>query len=108
MTGSPRPPTKDRSAAYEQAHGVKRGLLRSGRQFARDLCQTSRRQPAEHQWNAAGGIEETDHRVGGTGLIGIEAAGRRNEIQREIEERIVAVVAQARFEFAGRSLFASR
>ena len=85
--------------AHELIHRIEGGLLRSRRHFAGDLRQARRRQPAEHQRNAAVGIEETDDRVGGTLLIGVEAAARRrDEVQREIQIRIVAVVTQTGFE----------
>ena len=52
---------------------------------------------AEHQRNAAGGVEEPGQRVGDILLIDIKAA-RRAEVQRQIQVGIVGVVTQARVE----------
>ena len=68
-------------------------LLRSGRQFARDLRQAGRRERGEADRNAAGGIEEIGQRVGDVLLVDVEAAA---VVQREIQVDVVGVVAQRR------------
>ena len=55
--------------AHEQVHRIERGLLRAGGDFAGDLRQPAGRQRAEHQRNAAGGVEEVDQRIGDVLLI---------------------------------------
>ena len=43
--------------------------------LAGDLRQARRRQRAEHQRNAAGGVEEIGQRIGDVLLVAVEAAG---------------------------------
>ena len=84
---------------HELCHRVERGLLRSNSALAGNLGQPGGRQTAEHQRNAAGAVEEIDQRVADALLIAVQAAaGRRDEIQREIQIGIVGIVAQARLE----------
>ena len=88
---------------HELRHGVERGLLRSGRGLARNLAEAGRRQRAEHQRDTARSVEEIGQRVADGLLIAVEAAAevrarRGREIQREVQEGILGVVAQAGLE----------
>ena len=58
-----------------------------------EACVSPRRQRAEHQRNAAVGVEEIGQRVGDILLVDVEPAGG-NEIEREIEIGVGGVVAQ--------------
>ena len=77
----------------ELAHRLERGLLRSGRGFARDLRQPRRRQRDIADGNAAVAVEEAGQRVADVLLVAVEIA-ERIVVQRQIEEDVVGVVAQ--------------
>jgi hypothetical protein len=77
-------------------------LLRSRRGLARSLRETRRREPAEDQGKAAAAIEEPDDRVGDVLLVLIKpAVRRRGEVERQVKEGVVGVIAQAGIEVRG-------